>query len=189
MKRFVLTIAAILATVASFAQDNEKILSELETLAAGNARVEARFDERRVPAPTAAEKKEVSLSGVIKYTSDGKLSMDYDNGEQFVIGTDRVVINRDGRVDVYDTTKNLMMKGLSNCLIYTFQGKLKDLSKLQNTDINIEKTAKGYTAKLKAKKKSARGYSGIEIDYDAKGRIKSMRMDEFSGATTYYSVK
>ena len=190
MKRILLTLATIAAGLSLSAQTGSDLLKKIADAPLRSETVISKFSEVRTPSPMMANAKTVTLTGDLTYKNTTFLSMIYDNGEMFAINGNSMVINRDGHNQVFDTSKNLMMQGLSHALIYTFEGKLSDLAQEQNADIKAEKKGNEIVVTLTARQKSARGYSTIVVSYDAKTyAIRSMRMDEFTGASSYYTMK
>ena len=186
MKRFVLILAAFAAC--AFAPAELTTGEIMEKIAGAKARktvIDCGFKEVR----TSPAGSEVKLDGRLVYKPDNYLSMEYSNGELFLIDGSRMTIRRDGKENVFDLDKNLMMKSLSHALLYSFRGTLVDLSVEQKTLINAVLKDGCYVVSLCATKPSARGYNRIDVYYDASTyAIKAMRMDEFSGASTYYSM-
>ncbi|MBQ7222285.1 MAG: hypothetical protein IJS02_02330 [Bacteroidales bacterium] len=132
----------------------------------------------------------VALKGKFEYQK-GKnyLSIKYDNGELFLIDGDKMTIDRDGINQTFDTSKNLMMKSLSNALLYAFQGKLAELAEEQQADMTqtVDKD-KNTVVTIAAKTKKVRGYSKIIVYYKPDGTVFKMQMDEFNGASTLYTI-
>ena len=188
MKKTLFAIAALLACTFSLsAQSSAEILSKIEKAQNGGKQIAAsRFFELRSSADRTVQP--VKLEGKLSYTPADNLQMNYDNGELFSIEGNKMTIRRDGTEQVFDTAKNLMMKGLSHALLYMFQGRLNNLATEQNADIAATKEGSEYVVTITARKKAARGYSRTIIRYDARNcSLRNMQMDEFSGASTYYS--
>lgn len=82
-----------------------------------------------------------------------------------------------------------MMKNLSSTLTCVFQSQLTKLATEQNADITATKDGNFYLVTLTAKKKAPRGYSQIVAYYRISDcKLYSLRMDEFTGASTFYSI-
>ena len=178
--------ALMMTCVAASAQDAEAILSKIESKAPQN--ISGKFTEVRIAAG-ASESAGEKLSGDLVFKTEGYLSMDYTNGEQFVIDGSSVKITRAGKTQVFDASKNMMMKGLSHMLVYAFQGKAKLLSQEQKTTLLVNKEGDEYVVILAAQAKAARGYSRAVFRYDASTcRIRTMELVEFSGAVTRYAL-
>lgn len=185
MKRILLSLLALTFAASLGAQSGDEIIERIGKAGAKSYTIDCTFKEIR----KSASKKEVSLGGNLKW-NEGNLIMDYTCGEFFSIEGNTMTIRRDGKQQVFDLTKNMMMKALSRALTYSFEGRLKDLAKEQNTNLLASKEGNEYVVTLGATKKAARGYNRIIIRYDAKScRIKSMIMDEFNGTSTSYSLE
>ena len=184
MKKLMLIAAFLSAALGASAQDTDAILKSIASSKARDAKVESRFKEvRHFPS-----KPEAQLEGMLKYDPSGKLLMKYDNGEEFSIDGDIMVIDRDGKRTEFNTSKNIMMRGLQHALIYAYQGRLRDIATEQNARLLTSSKDGQYIVTISAQKVAPRGYSNIEIKYNAKtGALEAIRMDEFTGARTFYS--
>lgn len=169
------------------AQTGEEIIAKIEKAGAKGTPIEHKFTEVRSWADNS--RKAVNLDGNLKW-KDGNLYMDYSNGESFYIEGNKMTIKRGGKTQVFDLTKNMMMKGLSHVLIYSFKGQLQELAKEQKANIGAAKEGNDYVVFLSATQKGARGYNRIAVHYNAKTcQIKTMKLDEFSGQSTSYSIE
>lgn len=182
-----LAIAALLAfTICASAQNSEEIISKIKASPARKAKIENTFKEvRNFPDNI---KPAVTLKGKLSYDPSGKIMMKYDNGEEFSIDGNIMVIDRDGKRLQFDTSKNIMMRGLSHAISYAFEGRMDELAKEQNAQMITAVKDGKYVVALTAQTPSPRGYSCIEVAYNIKtGALETMRMDEATGARTFYS--
>lgn len=187
MKKIFLSIIAITVCLTLSAQTGEEILAKIEKAGAKGTAIEQVFSEVRSWADNA--RKSVTLGGNLKW-KDGNLKMDYSNGDSFSIEGNTMTIKKAGKVQNFDLTKNMMMKGLSHALTYSFRGKLQELAQEQKAKLLASKEGNDFVVILNATQKAARGYNCITIRYNAKTcQIKSMKMDEFSGLSTIYSIE
>lgn len=185
MKKIILTLSALLCVFSLNAQSGETILSNIEKACGKGVNVSGRFSEVRKSADKAAAP--VILAGKLAFKGTDNLEMIYDNGNKFLIEGKVMTIVNDGVKQTFDLTKNLMMKGLSQVLICSFTGQLPTLAAEQNAIIMASKEAKDYVVTLKAQKKAVRGFNRVIVHYDATTcKIKSMMLEEFSGAITSY---
>ena len=187
--KFVMAAAMLLCALCASAQDKSgEILSKISGSPARKAKVERRFNEERNFPEGQGTKKE--LSGLLSYDPDVKIMMKYDNGEEFSIDGDIMVIDRDGKRMQFDTSKNLMMRGLSHAILYAYSGNLDELAKEQKARLLCNEKNGKYVVALTALAVSARGYSCIEVTYKAGTcELESIRMDEFNGAKTFYKYE
>lgn len=187
MKRFLLSIIALAAAFSLSAQTGEEILARIEKACANGVTIEHKFTELR--SWTDHSKADVKLDGNLKW-KDNNLYMDYSNCEAFSIVGNKMTIKRGGKSQVFDLTKNMMMKNLSRALTLAFQGRLLELSKEQKSNIVASRDGNDYVVILSATQKAARGYNRITVHYNARTcLIKSMKMDEFTGLSTSYSIE
>ena len=188
MKKLTLCLAAIAAALSLQAQTSEEIISKIAKAPARKSDVIVRIKEVRTPA--IKEEKPVTLKGNLLFKPEDYLTINYDNKDQFIINGSRMVTITGGVNQVFDTSKNLMMKSLSDVLLSAFMGKLSDLAQQQNSDIKAEKSGQDYIVTLTARKKSARGLSKLTVTYKTSDcSIKAMTMYEVTGATTQYSIE
>lgn len=126
--------------------------------------------------------------GTVFFTAPDQLRMNYlePKGEYLIIDG-KMIHSKVGtkQLDV-DTDKNAMMRGLRNTLLNCIVGEYEAAARENNADVAVETKGAGKTVTLTARKKAARGYSQIVVDYDAKGRPVRMVMDEFNGISTEY---
>lgn len=187
MKKILVCLMALIAAAFSLgAQNSSEIISKIEKAYANPKTVETAFSEIYSSFDTSVPQKK--RNGKLTYKA-GVIRMDYSNGDLFLVDGNRMTINNGSAKQVFDLTKNIMMKELSNTLNYAFQGQLTKLATEQNADITATKDGNFYLITLTARKKAPRGYSKIVAYYRVSDcLINSMRMDEFNGASTFYTV-
>jgi len=174
MKKILTTLTLLVSALSLFAQGGKDIKN-------------ASFKEIRTPAT--ADVEIANLTGKLTFKMDNYLSMEYTNGELFLIDGNKMTIKRDNQNVTFDLTKNIMMRNLSHVLLYSFQGRLDDLAVEQKCDIKKTDKDGKHIVTLIAKKKGVKGYGVIEVAYDLKTKsIRTMRMDEFTGASTWYEM-
>lgn len=184
MKRFITALLLFSTLSGTMTLHGEDILHKVKNSPARAEKVERDFKEVR----TFTGKATVTLQGKLTYSPETKLSMNYTNGELFSIDGSTMTIDRDGKHQQFDLSKNIMMRGLSHAILYAFSGRMDDLAAEQNAGILTSEKDGKYVVAITAKTVAARGYSCVEATYDAKtGVLLSMRMDEFTGQRTYYS--
>ena len=139
---------------------------------------------------TLVSKKEIKSEGTLYFSAPDKLSMLYTSpeGEKMIINGDTMLNEREGKNNKFDLTKNKSMHTLAATILYSMQGKISELAKICNADINTVQNASGWTVTLTAKTKAAKGYSSIVLAYKSDGTICSMEMTEFSGISTLYEM-
>lgn len=187
MKKTIFCLMALAAfTFTLGAQNSSEIIAKIEKAYANPKTVETAFSETYTSFDTTVPQKK--REGRLSYKA-GNIRMDYTNGDLFLIDGNKMTIKNGSANQVFDLTKNIMMKGLSNTLNYAFQGQLTKLATEQNADITATREGDYYLITCTARKKAPRGYSKIVAYYRVSNcLITSMRMDEFNGATTFYTI-
>jgi len=184
MKKLIALLALFPILTSVHALGSDEILAKIRNSSSRSQKVEKAFQEVR----TAPNKQNVTLKGKLTYVPENFLTMEYENKELFSIDGNIMIIDRDGKHQQFDISKNIMMKGLSHAILFAFSGKMDELAKEQNANLLTSEKDGCYVIAITAKTVAARGYSCIEATYDAKtGVLLSMRMDEFTGQRTYYS--
>lgn len=186
MKRIIVCILAALCALSMNAQNSEQIISKIEKAYTSSKTVQDKFSEVFTPADKSLKQK--MRDGRFEF-KPGYFKMDYSNGDIFLIEGTTMTIKNGPASQTFDLTKNLMMKNLSSTLTYVFQSQLTKLATEQNADITATKDGNFYLVTLTAKKKAPRGYSQIVAYYRISDcKLYSLRMDEFTGASTFYSI-
>jgi len=187
MKRTIVCLAAIAACTFSLrAQDSASIIALIEKAYSTPKAVSTNFSETYSSYDSSVPQK--VRDGKLSYDA-GNIEMNYTNGDKFIIIGNTMTIKTGSQNMTFDLTKNIMMKGLSHTLDYAFEGQLSKLAAEQNADITASREGDFYLVTLTARKKAPRGYSCIVAYYRVKDcLINSMRMDEFNGASTYYTI-
>ena len=186
MKKLILLFAALAAASLSLnAQTPDEIVAKIEK--ANHPDIESRFEEKRSFKSAPGQ----NYAGKLTFRNPDALTLKYDDAsEGFQIDASKVSITHQGKTAVFDATKNLMMKSLSHALIYAFQGRITELVAEQDTSLEVAREGNMCCVTLNALKKSARGYKSMVINYSAKDcGIRSMRLDEFTGVSTFYELK
>ena len=183
MKRITILFSALILSFGLSAQSAEEILSTVEKNAART--FNGSFTEVRISASGDSK----TLKGDLLYKPETYLSMMYSNEELFSIDGQKMVMIRDGSNQIFDLTKNVMMKSLASMLLNSFGGHPKAIAESQGADLSACVEGNFYKVNLTARKKSVRGYSSIELLYDrATCSLRRMKLCEFSGAETHYSM-
>lgn len=187
MKKTLFTLACIVLTGCVVSAQNN-ILEIVET---GNAKWQTLSGAFQKTEYLMIANKTVSSNGELLFQNDDKMAMHYmrPSNNKLIINGDNFYIVNGHKKNCFDTKKNIPMCRLRNTLIMCLKGRIKQLSKEQNTDVAVEETAKYYVVTLTAKKKSTRGYSKIVLNYSKKNKsLAMMRMEEFNGNYTIYEM-
>lgn len=190
-KRNIFTFIAIIAiSLLSFnakAQNSDALLDKIEQ---ANGKLQSRsgdFCEVR----QWANKQPKTFEGKIQYNTNSDLTMNYtDSTEYFCISDNTMSMKRNGKSKKFDLNKNKPMKTLSQMLLSSFNGELRNLAASVSSTLSVEETKDAVVATLKAQKKAVKGYSKVVLEYDAKTyQLFNMILEEFDGSVTTYTIK
>ncbi len=130
-------------------------------------------------------------SGKIYYAAPGSLALHYSapSTNLVVIDGTAVFTRQDGRERRFDTTKNAPMRSMSETLINCVKGDTQKVADENDADIQVQKFARSTDVTITARKKSARGYSRIQLSYrKSDGLLQSMKLTEFNGNVSEYKM-
>lgn len=176
-----------LLTSNTLCADNAAALDKIESANAAYSSQTCSFTQQKTTVTGAKN----DANGTLYYVSPDKLSQHYVQP-----ATDLLVINganfymaRNDKKMLFDTSKNQMMRNLSNTLLYCIQGKIRQLATENDANVDVSESADNYIVTLTARKKAARGYKTIVLHYAKKTcLLTTMRMDEMNGASTLYQL-
>lgn len=136
--------------------------------------------------------KTIVSEGSIHFTAPDQLAMLYSkpDGDFFIIDGPYVRFDLRGVTLDVDTEKNKLVKTQRNAIINGMAGKYQDIADEMDATCTVTTPAKGGKhVVLKVKKPLPKSYSGMELDYDAKGTITRMVLEETGGVSTEYLLR
>ena len=135
--------------------------------------------------------KKIVSEGTITYTEPANLAMIYSkpDGDYFIVDGPFLRFDLRGISLDVNTDKNKTVRQQRNAILYGIQGKYEDIAKEMDADCTVTDVKGGKHVVIKMRKPAVKGYSGMELDYNAKGRITRMLLEEAGGITTEYLVK
>lgn len=184
------TIAFLLALLA-FATLHASNDATLAKIASGNQKVNSliiNFSQTKV----LANKQSQSLNGVLYYTNEGKMAMNYEKpaGDRFVISGNKVMHIKSGKRKTFDMAKTASVKSLANSLLWALSGQVQKVADANNADIAVEESSDNYTVTLTARKRQVKGYAKLVLIYSKKnGLLQSLSMEEFNHVVNTYSMQ
>lgn len=189
-RRILTLIALFVASLFSFnanAQQSDALLDRIEQANQQLKNRNGSFNEVRQPVGKASHE----LEGQLVYEAPSNLTMNYsDPNEYFSINANTMSLKREGKTRKFDLAKNKPMKTLSQLLLSSFNGKLRELAASVGSSLKVEETKDAIVATLEAQKKSVKGYSKVILQYDTKTfQLLNMIMEEFDGSVTTYTWK
>lgn len=134
--------------------------------------------------------KKIVSEGTIVYTAPESLSMIYSkpDGDYFIIDGPFLRFDLRGVTLDVNTEKNKTVRFQRNAILYGVQGRYDDIGKEMDADVQVSAVKGGKHVVIKKRKPAAKGYTGMELDYNAKGRLTRMLLEEAGGISTEYIV-
>lgn len=135
--------------------------------------------------------KKIVSEGTITYTEPANLAMIYSKpeGDYFIVDGPFLRFDLRGVSLDVDTSTNKTVRVQRNAILYGIQGKYEDIAKEMDADLTVSDVKGGKHVVIKVRKPALKGYTGMELDYNAKGRITRMVLEEAGGISTEYLVK
>lgn len=135
--------------------------------------------------------KKIVSEGAITYTAPESLAMIYSkpDGDYFIVDGPFLRFDLRGVSLDVNTDKNKTVRLQRNAILYGIQGKYEEIAKEMDADCTVSAVKGGKHVVIKARKPAPKGYNGMELDYNAKGRITRMVLEEAGGISTEYLVK
>ncbi len=135
--------------------------------------------------------KKIVSEGTISYTEPANLAMLYTkpDGDYFIVDGPYLRFDLRGISLDVDTSTNKTVRIQRNAILYGIQGKYEDIAKEMDADLDVSNVKGGKHVVIKVRKPALKGYTGMELDYNAKGRITRMVLEEAGGISTEYLVK
>ena len=135
--------------------------------------------------------KKIVSEGTITYTEPANLAMIYSkpDGDYFIVDGPFLRFDLRGVSLDVNTDKNKAVRQQRNAILYGIQGKYEDIAKEMDADCTVTAVKGGKHVVIKMRKPAVKGYTGMELDYNAQGRITRMLLEEAGGITTEYLVK
>ena len=158
-------------------------------LAAGAQHFEGTFIQVKTLKVT---KKTFKSEGTISYQAPDQLAMLYTHpdGDYFIIDGPFLRMDLRGVALDVNTDNNKTVQPQRNAILYSIQGKYEDIAKEMDADCTVTPLdGGGKHVVIKVRKTLPRGYSGMELDYDKKGRLQRMVLEEFGNIATEYVLK
>ena len=135
--------------------------------------------------------KKIVSEGTISYTAPESLAMIYSkpDGDYFIVDGPFLRFDLRGVSLDVNTDKNKTVRLQRNAILYGIQGKYEEIAVEMDADCTVSAVKGGKHVVIKARKPAPKGYTGMELDYNAKGRITRMVLEEAGGISTEYLVK
>ena len=135
--------------------------------------------------------KKIVSEGTITYTEPANLAMIYSKpeGDYFIVDGPFLRFDLRGVSLDVDTSTNKTVRIQRNAILYGIQGKYDDIAKEMDADLTVSDVKGGKHVVIKVRNPALKGYTGMDLDYNAKGRITRMVLEEAGGNSTEYLEK
>ena len=135
--------------------------------------------------------KKIVSEGTLTYTEPENLAMIYSKpeGDYFIVDGPFLRFDLRGVALDVNTDNNKTVRMQRNAIMYGIQGKYEDIAKEMDADCTVTPQKGGKHVVIKVRKPVVKGYTGMELDYNAKGRITRMVLEEAGGISTEYLLK
>lgn len=167
MKRILVLAALACLSFAAGAQHFEGTFTQAKTLPSGRV---------------------IKSEGTVSYTAPDQLAMLYSKpeGDYFIIDGPFLRMDLRGVALDVNTDGNKSVRTQRNAILYSISGRYEEIAKEMDASCKVTKTAGGRHVSIRAKETLPKGYSGLELDYGADGRLTKMVLEEFGGISTEY---
>lgn len=136
--------------------------------------------------------KKIVSEGTITYNAPDNLAMLYTkpDGDFFIVDGPFLRFDLRGISLDVNTDTNKAVREQRNAILYGIAGRYEDIAQEMNAECTVTATkGGGKHVVLKMRKPAVKGYTGMELDYNAKGRITRMVLEEAGNISTEYLVK
>ena len=135
--------------------------------------------------------KKIVSEGTLTYTEPENLAMIYSKpeGDYFIVDGPFLRFDLRGVALDVNTDNNKTVRMQRNAIMYGIQGKYEDIANEMDADCTVTPQRGGKHVVIKVRKPVVKGYTGMELDYNAKGRITRMVLEEAGGISTEYLLK
>jgi len=135
--------------------------------------------------------KKIVSEGTIAYTEPANLAMIYSKpeGDYFIVDGPYLRFDLRGITLDVNTENNKTVRVQRNAILYGIQGKYEEIAEEMGADCTVTAVKGGKHVVIKVRKPAVKGYTGMELDYNPKGRITRMVLEEAGGISTEYLVK
>lgn len=160
----------------------------LSSICAGAQSFESSFVQTKTLKLTG---KKIVSEGTLTYTAPNNLAMIYSKpeGDYFIIDGPFLRFDLRGVALDVNTDNNKTVRIQRNAILYGIAGRYEDIAKEMEADCTVTPVGGGKHVVIKVRKPAVKGYTGMELDYNAKGRITRMVLEEAGGISTEYIVK
>lgn len=185
MRKAILLLFLGLLSLGLKAQDQDFILKQILSVNSKIKSIDANLDENQA----LHNGKNTKDKGKLYYSAQDKFSMRFDNGDKVIVNGNKLYLDHGIFRGTFNSNRNSTMRSLSSLMLYSFQGRCKQLADECGYNIAL-KTDKGYhKVTLTIKKKKLLSYSVVELYYSTVTyHLEKMVLTAYNDDVAVYSV-
>ena len=135
--------------------------------------------------------KTVKSEGTIRFTAPDQLTMLYTTpeGDYFIIDGDKVRMKLPGVKADVDARNNKLADQQRKALLNSMQGQYEQIAEDMDAECAVTAANGGKHVVLTIRKARPKSYTGMEMDYNAKGVLTRLVLEEYGGVSTEYILQ
>lgn len=185
--KFILTFLILLASIASFAQDNnamQEFKTDLKALNKDVSSITCKFVQTREISVLADK---VDKSGVFYFLYPGNILLTYDDGDYTKITEELLEIKSRGKISTTKVSSNPMLKNISTVMSACINADFSNIAKVYTIDAR-ERENEWIVTLAPQRGKAASKIANIVLEFEKEGMsLDKLILKEKSGDSTTYT--
>lgn len=185
--KFILTFLILLASIASFAQDNnamQEFKTDLKALNKDVSSIKCQFVQTREISVLADK---VDKSGVFYFLYPGNILLTYDDGDYTKITEEFLEIKSRGKISTTKVSSNPMLKNISTVMSACINADFSNIAKVFTIDAR-ERENEWIVTLAPQRGKAASKIANIVLEFEKEGMsLDKLILKEKSGDSTIYT--
>jgi outer membrane lipoprotein-sorting protein len=185
--KFILTFLILLASIASFAQDNnamQEFKTDLKALNKDVSSIKCQFVQTREISVLADK---VDKSGVFYFLYPGNILFTYDDGDYTKITEEFLEIKSRGKISTTKVSSNPMLKNISTVMSACINADFSNIAKVFTIDAR-ERENEWIVTLAPQRGKAASKIANIVLEFEKEGMsLDKLILKEKSGDSTTYT--
>ncbi len=185
--KFILTFLILLASIASFAQDNNAMQAFETDLRAKNkdvSSIKCQFVQTREISVLADK---VDKTGIFYFQQPGNILLTYDDGDYTKITEEFLEIKSMGKISTTKVSSNPMLKNISTVMLACINADFSNIAKVFTIDAR-EREDEWIVTLAPQRGKAASKIANIVLEFEKEGMsLDKLILKEKSGDSTTYT--
>ena len=185
--KFILTFLILLASIASFAQDNnamQEFKTDLKALNKDVSSITCKFVQTREISVLADK---VDKTGVFYFQQPGNILLTYDDGDYTKITEEFLEIKSMGKISTTKVSSNPMLKNISTVMSACINADFSNIAKVFTIDAR-EREDEWIVTLAPQRGKAASKIANIVLEFEKEGMsLDKLILKEKSGDSTTYT--